>query len=366
MAMATQNYLLCATLVYAAILINPIACSTTQRKLLFVLGDSLFDPGNNQYLNTSKKLAACSYPYGIDFNNHSTGRLSDGRLVPDFIAQFANLHLEPPYLQPGANFSDGVNFASAGGAVLNMFSSPGGPMNLPTQLTNFKKVFSGLEQKSGKDEAKKVLMRSVILLSMGGNDYFMFNAMNRNSTLAQRRAYMHTVIGNLTNGLKEIYAMGGRKFAIQNVGPLGCQPMVLAMYPDLNGTCAKTILGHALMHNIALSNVLMKLQRQLPGFKYALFDFHHALGDRILNPEKYGFKVGKVACCGTGLYNAQGCGGGDDGKTAYTLCSNPGDHVYFDGGHNTDRANHQLADLLWSGPPNVTGPYNVKQLFDLP
>ncbi|GAV61397.1 Lipase_GDSL domain-containing protein [Cephalotus follicularis] len=369
MAMATQNYLLCATLVYAAaILINPIACcghSTTQRKLLFVFGDSLFDAGNNQYLTTGMKVPSCSFPYGIDFHNRSTGRFSDGLLVPDFIAKFANLHLEPPSLEPGANFTDGANFASAGGTVLPS-TNYGGPLNLATQITDFKKVFSGLKQKLGKDEAKEVLMSSVILLSMGGNDYFSFNMKYPNSTVAQMTAYMHMVIGNLTNDLKEIYNIGGRKFGIQNVGPLGCQPGLLALYPEFKGTCATKILSHAHMHNIALSFELMKLKRELRGFKYALFDFFHALRDRILYPKKHGFEVGRVACCGSGPYNASFCGGGYDGKIAYNLCSNRNEYVFFDGAHNTQRTNHQLAVLFWNGTRDVSRPYNVKRLFDLP
>lgn len=72
-----------------------------------------------------------------------------------------------------------------------------------------------------------------------------------------------------------------------------------------------------------------------------------------------GFTDGSDACCGIGAYWGSGCG-----KTeGYELCSNPGDYVWFDGAHTTERANLQLAELIWSGIPNVTGPYNVKQLF---
>ena len=104
---------------------------------LFVFGDSLFDPGNNNYLNT---IARANFlPYGETFFKYPTGRFSDGRLIPDFIgntfsifffvvkydcmcsecfgflaAEYASLPLIPPYLQPGNHqFTYGVNFASA-------------------------------------------------------------------------------------------------------------------------------------------------------------------------------------------------------------------------------------------------------------
>ena len=77
-----------------------------------------------------------------------------------------------------------------------------------------------------------------------------------------------------------------------------------------------------------------------------------------------GFKVGETACCGSGLYNGKNCGGGDNGTLPYNLCKNPNEYVLFDGVHHTQRTNQQLAQLLWSGVPNITAPCNMKQLFD--
>lgn len=58
-------------------------------KTLYVFGDSLYDSGNNQYLNNSNVEGAISvWPYGETFFHHATGRISDGRLVPDFIGTF--------------------------------------------------------------------------------------------------------------------------------------------------------------------------------------------------------------------------------------------------------------------------------------
>ena len=111
---------------------------------LFVFGDSLFDPGNNNYINT---IGQANFPpYGETFFKYPTGRFSDGRLIPDFIgntfsiflfvvkydcmcsecfgflaAEYANLPLIPPYLQlqPGNHqFTYGINFASAGAGAL--------------------------------------------------------------------------------------------------------------------------------------------------------------------------------------------------------------------------------------------------------
>ncbi|KAJ0076054.1 hypothetical protein Patl1_33815 [Pistacia atlantica] len=86
---------------------------------------------------------------------------------------------------------DGVNFASAGSGVFDTANS--GVINLPEQLANFKKVVSSLD--------KDVLIRSVFLITMGGNDYFSFKTINPNATQTERKQYQRMVIGNLNNAI---------------------------------------------------------------------------------------------------------------------------------------------------------------------
>jgi hypothetical protein len=71
-------------------LVNQISCqghskAEGEHKTLFIFGDSLFDAGNNQYIPNGTVGGSLSWPYGETFFNRPTGRLSDGRLVPDFI-----------------------------------------------------------------------------------------------------------------------------------------------------------------------------------------------------------------------------------------------------------------------------------------
>ncbi|XP_030932295.1 GDSL esterase/lipase 1-like [Quercus lobata] len=363
--MASLSYFFC---VFVSLL-NLISCHVQSKpngehKTLFVFGDSLFDPGNNQYLNgSSVEGGSISWPYGETYFNHSTGRLSDGRLVPDFIAQIAMLPILPPYLQPIAHrFTYGANFASAGAGVL--VQTHPGTINLPAQLSYFKAVVKSLRQKLGDVKAKKVVKKAVYLFSIGGNDYFSFSSQYPNASQSERIKYVEIVIANLTSVLKDLYGLGERKIAFQNAGPLGCLPAMKAMNPQLGGKCAKEPSALARLHNRALANALKKLESKLPGFKYSIFDYYNALLDKVNNAPKYGFENGKDACCGSGPYRAMNCGGGRNGKEPFKVCSDPGAYVWFDGGHTTEAANRQLAELIWSGEPNVTGPYNVNQLFE--
>ena len=77
-----------------------------------------------------------------------------------------------------------------------------------------------------------------------------------------------------------------------------------------------------------------------------------------------GFKEGKVACCGTRPYRGFYSCGGKSGVKDYELCKNPNEYVFFDSAHSTDRANQFYAQHIWSGNGNVTGPYNLKTLFE--
>lgn len=80
----------CASLVHL-LLLHPVGCSAELEwkendAALFIFGDSLYDVGANNYINTTVDFRANFSPYGESFlHKYPTGRFSDGRLLPDFI-----------------------------------------------------------------------------------------------------------------------------------------------------------------------------------------------------------------------------------------------------------------------------------------
>lgn len=69
-----------------------------------------------------------------------------------------------------------------------------------------------------------------------------------------------------------------------------------------------------------------------------------------------------MACCGSGPYRGiHSCG---SVMKEYELCENPSDFLYFDSFHPTEKVNEQIAKLFWSGNSDITGPYNLKSLFE--
>lgn len=64
-------------------------CLSENQKPLFVFGDSLFDSGNNNYIKTTTFFQGNYHPYGKTFFKYPSGRISDGRVISDFIGIFS-------------------------------------------------------------------------------------------------------------------------------------------------------------------------------------------------------------------------------------------------------------------------------------
>ncbi|KAK6236623.1 GDSL lipase/esterase - like 10 [Theobroma cacao] len=332
---------------------------------LFIFGDSTVDPGNNNYINTIPENRAHYKPYGQNgFFAEPTGRFSDGRVIVDYVAEYAKLPLIPPFLQPSADFTSGANFASGGGGVLPE-TNQGLVIDLPTQLKNFEEVQKSLVEKLGEAQTKELISEAVYFISIGSNDYMGGYLGNpKMQEFYPPEAYVGMVIGNLTQTLQVLYEKGARKFGFLSLSPLGCLPALRASnFKDNEGKCLEAASALARAHNDALNAVLTNLEHILPGLKYCNSNFYEWLDDRMNNPSKYGFKDGVNACCGTGPYGGVFTCGGTKNVKDYQLCDNADDHVWWDSFHPTERIHEQFAKALWSGHPSSVGPYNLEDLF---
>lgn len=91
-AMAVASNELSLLVFVVLCLLIPTSCLSSQGNFdqqvaLFVFGDSLFDPGNNNYINTTTDFQANHWPYGQSYFSTPTGRFTDGRIIPDFIGE---------------------------------------------------------------------------------------------------------------------------------------------------------------------------------------------------------------------------------------------------------------------------------------
>uniref|UniRef100_A0A453KU62 GDSL esterase/lipase n=3 Tax=Aegilops tauschii subsp. strangulata TaxID=200361 RepID=A0A453KU62_AEGTS len=89
---------------------------------LFTLGDSYIDAGN--FVIMAPPAVPVWHdrpPYGMTFFGRPTGRLSDGRVTVDFIAeQFGLPLLRASLLNRSDNVSRGINFAVGGATAIDV------------------------------------------------------------------------------------------------------------------------------------------------------------------------------------------------------------------------------------------------------
>ncbi|KAF7109732.1 hypothetical protein CFC21_109944 [Triticum aestivum] len=157
--------------------------STAKSKIsaVFVFGDSIVDPGNNNHRLTEAK--ADFPPYGQDFpGGKATGRFSNGKVPGDMLASRLGIkELLPPYLGDDLPISElltGVVFASGGGGYDPFTSIPVNARSSTEQLGLFLKYKERLKASVGEDEMTRVISEGIYFTVMGANDlvnnYFTF------------------------------------------------------------------------------------------------------------------------------------------------------------------------------------------------
>ncbi|KAL3723523.1 hypothetical protein ACJRO7_035668 [Eucalyptus globulus] len=369
--MSTPNVHILFFTIFTGLLLSTL-CDINQTQndvALFIFGDALNDAGTNNNINTTAFFRT--------FFHYPTGRITDGRIMADFIAEYAKLPLIPPYLQlKNDEFVGGANFASIGaGALPETFT--GFVVDFKTQLKQFESLVKILRDNLGDEKAERIVLDGVYFISIGLKEYV---AVLNNPALFQSVStedYVGMVVGNISTVLEDIYKVGARKFGFTTMLPIGC--LLAIRLATGNDSCLRQGTELSKLHNIRFSFIfifififthnaafpatLAKLESQLQGFKYSLFDLYTSLTERIQHPSYYGFKDGETACCGSGPYGGNYSCGGMRGVREYSSCPNPAEYVFFNSNHLSERAYHQFAQLIWNGSSPTTKPYNLEALF---
>ncbi|KAF8012817.1 hypothetical protein BT93_I0853 [Corymbia citriodora subsp. variegata] len=303
--MSTPNLHMILFAIFATFAVST-RCNMNQSQhgvALFIFGDFLADVGTNNYINTTSYFRANFYPYGETFFHYPTGRPSNGRLIVDFIAEYAKLPLIPPYVRLWEHgFKGGANFAAGGaGALVETFQ--GLVLNLHMQLKQMEELGEILKKELGNEKAERIISEGVYFICIGSNDYV--------TRVADNPTPFQSISMEDYVGLG-IYELGGRKFAMMGVGPIGCAPGMRAS--TKNGSCSG--------------------------------------------------EVAKTACCGSGPYRSISSCGGMRGVREYSLCRHPEKHIFFDSFHPSERANQQFAQLMWNGSSSVTKSCSLEALFE--
>ncbi|KAL9234915.1 hypothetical protein vseg_009728 [Gypsophila vaccaria] len=316
--------------------------------VIFNFGDSNSDTGGLS--------AGLGYlinpPNGRIFFGRSTGRLSDGRLIIDFLCQSLNTPLLSPYLEPlGSNFHNGANFAVVGSSTLPEYV----PFALNVQVMQFLH-FKARSLQLGAKGSKAVITEegfriALYMIDIGQND--LSDSFAKNFTFAEVVKRIPLVISEIRNAVKALYDQGGRKFWVHNTGPLGCLPQKLWLLHHSNTEfdefgCISSYNSAAKLFNAALLHLCQEMRSQLVDATIVHVDIYSIKYDIISNAPKYGFISPLMACCGAGgppyNYNIKMTCGNPGSEP----CNNGSQFVSWDGIHYTEAANAIVAKRILS------------------
>ncbi|KAA3476185.1 GDSL esterase/lipase [Gossypium australe] len=332
---------------YLPLLPHSVHCQCTKTPIIFNFGDSNSDTGgyaDGVGLNFSP-------PNGRTYFHQPARRLSDGRLMIDFLCESLNTDYLTPYLNSlGPNFTNGVNFAIIGSATLPRYV----PFSLFVQVSQFLRfrsrspalMLNGYKDLVGDEDFENALYT----IDIGQND---LAASFDNLTYSQVIERIPSFITEIKNAIWNMYEKGGKKFWVHNTGPLGCLPQKLALLArnatelDEHG-CLQPFNNAAKTFNAQLRVLCEQLRRELINVTIVYVDIYSIKYDLIANASNYGFESPLMACCGNGgppyNYNANiNCG-----RTGYTVCHEGSKFISWDGVHYTEAANAIFASKILS------------------
>ncbi|KAK3015666.1 hypothetical protein RJ639_007503 [Escallonia herrerae] len=147
--------------------------SITKFPAILIFGDSTVDTGNNNYILT---IAQGNHrPYGQDFPGHiPTGRFSNGKLVPDFLASALGIkEAVPPFLLPDLSDDElrtGVSFASGGAGFDDLTGAAFGIIPVSKQPRYLESYIERLWRIVGEEEAQRIVSGALVVVTAGTND----------------------------------------------------------------------------------------------------------------------------------------------------------------------------------------------------
>ncbi|XP_073154192.1 GDSL esterase/lipase At1g29670-like [Henckelia pumila] len=328
---------------------------------LFFFGDSLFDNGNNNDIAT---LARVDFsPYGIDYPGYPTGRFCNGRIIPDFIAEYLGFEeYTPPYATAtDADYLTGVNYASGGGGILNYTNLIlGQRYDMEKQIELHAHTVSQVERILGSaTQATELLNKCMYVSNIGNNDflnYVLDPILYPGRILYTPDQFAEVVVQTYSQQLEKLYSYGARKIAVFGTAPLGCIPQVLHRYPTDGKFCVEWINNDAELFNTRLISLTDQLNSNLPDAQFVFINYTAISYTDIIDLALTGFRVLNIPCCLT-----ESTGGLCFRDS--TPCPDRTKFFFWDNYHPTEISNMAAATRMYNASsPHDTYPMDLQQL----
>ncbi|KAK7376133.1 hypothetical protein VNO78_34987 [Psophocarpus tetragonolobus] len=314
---------------------------------VIVFGDSIVDPGNNNYITT---LVKCNFsPYGRDFaeGNHPTGRFSDGLVPSDIIAaKFGVKKLLPAYLDPNLELQDlltGVSFASGGAGFDPLTAELVSVMSLSDQLDMFKAYIKKISRMVGGNRTAIIVSKSIYIVCVGSDDIAnTYSQSPIRSAEYDIPSYTDLMASEALNFLQELYGLGARRIGVFGLPAIGCVPSQRTLGGSLDRACLNSSNQAAMLFNSKLLSQMDALGKMFSDSRLVYLDSYNGLLNMIQNPAKYGFEVTTKGCCGTGEIEVSIlCN-----RYSINTCTNSSSYIFWDSYHPTQNAYNVLSSLV--------------------
>ncbi|KAJ6420894.1 hypothetical protein OIU84_028302 [Salix udensis] len=136
------------------------------------------------------------------------------------------------------------------------------------------------------------LSKSLIFINMGQNDMDLNKKLGYDASLDMGQYLAEP----LSKRLQVLYDLGGRKFLVSNVLPLGCRPFSISQEKPIT-RCVERLNKLASQFNSYLPQMLEDLQSTLPGSNFVLLDVYKVFEDVFSEPSSYGISDISHSCC---------------------------------------------------------------------
>ncbi|GAB4824323.1 hypothetical protein Ancab_007211 [Ancistrocladus abbreviatus] len=280
---------------------SPFNTTNTLRKFpaLLIFGDSTVDTGNNNFYVPVLSISRADHPpYGKDFpGQEPTGRFSNGKLVPDFLASSLGIKEKvPPFLDPTLSDKEiktGVSFASGGSGYDDHTNAVSGGIPMLKQLKYFRKYIERLQGIVGLKKAKEIIKNALVIVSAGSNDLIIsFHDSPVRSSQFNVSQYQDVVLRSFQNFVEELLKFGCKTVIAVGIPPLGCTPLQITERFEISRTCSNLENSEAQSYNRKLEKLLPQLQASVHQSRFIYFNIYDPLLEMISSPEKYG----KIPC----------------------------------------------------------------------
>ncbi|GJN06458.1 hypothetical protein PR202_ga24187 [Eleusine coracana subsp. coracana] len=276
--MRCRGLLLAVCCALVALVVSPRAAVAREYVAIFNFGDSLADAGNLCVDGIPDYLVTARPPYGQTYFGYPTGRVSDGRVVIDFIG--AGSAAAAPVQGPERDVPPrGANFAITGATSLDtaFFHEHGlghavwNSDSLHAQIKWFQDMKPAICNNSTQ-ECRDLFRRSLFIVGeFGGNDYaaplFAFRP------LEEAHAMIPHVVDSIGRGVEKLIGEGAVDLVVPGVLPTGCFPVVPV---------------HLLPEAEPGERKIAELRKKHPGVRIVYADYYTPAVQFVLHAEKWG------------------------------------------------------------------------------